>query len=91
MSAGLTVPTVHLNGSGGAALLQGYTEAAKALREALGLLENTSPNGRDYYPQGPEAIGRAQTEHQTRVTKLREVLSELRELSSAVRAAGRGP
>lgn len=55
-------PTVHLNGTSGEALFEQNYEASKAIREALEVLREAAPNGRDYYPQGPGAFEQAVTE-----------------------------
>jgi hypothetical protein len=49
------MPTVHLNGTSHKMLTEGYEEAHYTLglfTKAFGHIEF---NGRDYYPQGPEA------------------------------------
>jgi hypothetical protein len=40
-----------------------------------------SPNGRDYYPAGPEAFAAAVNENEARIAKLREVFAELEEMA----------
>ena len=52
----MTKPTIHLNGTSGEALLEGYRTAMEAVGEAVRKLNNeTHPNARDYYPQGNHA------------------------------------
>jgi len=43
-----------------------------------------SPNGRDYYPQGPGAIRQAEAEHQARIDKVRAVQQEIYDLMEAI-------
>lgn len=55
----MLIPTVHLNGTSGQDLLeqqQAVLDALRAVREAM---VAAMPNGRDYYPQGEDAIGEA--------------------------------
>jgi hypothetical protein len=77
-------PTIHLNGTSKAALLEDWEKAHEALTLGLRLLCQAAPNGRDYYPQGPEAIHKAQIEHCDRVQKIRNVLKDLEELSESI-------
>ncbi len=73
-------PTVHLNGTSAERLIDGYVAADNALRSAERALEESAPNGRDYYPQGDGAIGQAIKEHVARVEKLRAIRAEIQEL-----------
>jgi hypothetical protein len=70
-------PTVHLNGTHALELLEQHVEAIRALREAQSKLALACPNGRDYYPQGPDAIKTAMREHTARMSKLIEIIREL--------------
>lgn len=74
----LAKPTVHLNGTSRASLVEGYLKASLALDRALGALGLTYPNGRDFYVQGEGALKRAQLEHDDRLTRVRSVLEEVR-------------
>jgi hypothetical protein len=78
-------PTIHPNGSGRSAILDGYTAAARATGLAIDALCLTAPNGRDYATPGDRA--QARREHEARVAKLREVQAELLELARHVRRA----
>jgi hypothetical protein len=81
----LTVPTVHLNGTGKAGLIKQYEEAGSALYEAISKLRATAPHGRDYYVQkDPAALQKATAEHCARLEKLASVLEEVQELAIAV-------
>ncbi len=53
-----------------------------AVRAAEMALSMTAPNGRDYYPQGPEAIDRAISDHCARQAALASVFDQLQELSA---------
>jgi hypothetical protein len=56
-------PTFHLNGTSRDVLDQQYENALAKLQDAIKALEDASPNGRDYYLQGPNAFGIAQASH----------------------------
>lgn len=73
----LQKPTVHLNGTGLASLGRQYREASEGLRKALDAMGPMSPNGRDYYPQGPGAFHLAVEQHVARIAKVREALAEV--------------
>jgi hypothetical protein len=80
----LTFPTVHLNGTSKESLLEGYCEAINALHEAGRKLAAAYPNGRDYYVQGPSATSAAMKEHEARMNKLREIITELEAIAEHV-------
>ena len=73
-------PTVHLNGTGAETLMRQFEKAGQALRAALQALRDAAPNGRDYYPQGPNALRKAQEDHEARLQRLDAVLREIKEL-----------
>lgn len=85
----MKTPTIHLNGTSRAALLESYCDAGAAVRQALDKLADAAPNGRDYYTQGGDAIGVAVAEHVDRLRRLESVLAELSELAEAVDQFGR--
>ena len=78
------VPIVHHNGTSRAALVDQVCEAGMAITLALGKLASAAPNGRDYYPLGPEAFERASAEHRSRVERLVAVRTELEALAEAI-------
>lgn len=80
----LAVPTVHLNGTSGPALLEQLTEAHRAGTTFLEKLAQASPHGRDYYPQGPDAYLTASREHEARMKLVRGVLLELEAIVNKV-------
>lgn len=63
----MTLPTIHLNGTSLQALMDANDKAYRALGEAMEALAQAAPNGRDYYPQGPDALRAAISEHETRM------------------------
>ena len=77
----MTFPTIHMNGTSAADLLEGYRKAMDALHDAQNALAECGPNGRDYYPQGPEAMTAALAEHWQRREKLAKIHDEVQELA----------
>lgn len=56
-------PTVHINGTSAKCLFDGYLSAYRAANDLLDVCaDKIEFNGRDYYPQGPEAFTKAQAE-----------------------------
>lgn len=80
----LTLPTVHLNGTSRKDLIRDYETAMTAVHAAFTALQAAAPNGRDYYPQGPDACGRAEDEHRARLGHLEAVHTELTEILMAL-------
>ena len=76
----LTKPTIHLNGSSADRLAIDYRKAWQALDDAICAVQATAPNGRDYYVQGPDALGKANAEHLARLQRLSDVQKELEDL-----------
>ena len=73
----MLLPTIHTNGTSVGALLDAHMAALDALHAAIAAVIAAAPNGRDYYPQGPHAVGVAGAEHIARLGKLRDVQAEL--------------
>lgn len=86
----VTKPTIHLNGTSPEALLAQYEQSALAISQAIRLLEEASPHGRDYYPQGPQALTAARAEHVTRLEVLHGVQKELQQLIEHVASYNAG-
>ena len=82
----LTLPTIHLNGTSRERLIEQYTAAADAINDAYHALMAAAPNGRDYYPQGPQAMEAATREHIDRLSRLDAIHFELVELAEAIAA-----
>ncbi len=55
----LTLPTVHLNGTGKQTLLAEYENAFDKLREFCSAFQAATFHPRDYYVQGPDAYNQA--------------------------------
>jgi len=70
-------PTIHNNGSSPEDLRDSYAAARRLCRELGDALRACTPNGRDYYPQGPEALPLASEEHQDRQRAVKRLHDEL--------------
>ena len=77
-------PTIHLNGTSKESLLEDIEKAYAAIGEAQQALAQMTPNGRDYYPQGPDAIYKALEEHRQRQQKLEDVRKELQDIAEHI-------
>jgi hypothetical protein len=79
-------PMIHMNGTSAVDLLKGLEDAYSAVGVALDSMRNIGPNGRDYYPLGPEAMEAAQTQHRDRALRLHNVREELEAIIGAIDA-----
>jgi hypothetical protein len=77
-------PTIHMNGTSSRELLDQLCKAMLAISKAQEALSNAAPNGRDYYPQGGEALRMALDQHCARVRKLAEVRKELKAIADHI-------
>jgi hypothetical protein len=80
----MITPTIHLNGTSQDALLEQVTAAATAVFRACVALNQASPHGRDYYPQGENAFTQARAEHADRMARLTDVYRELEVIAQAI-------
>lgn len=80
----MNFPTLHLNGTSAKDLLEGFERAHEALREAMEMVAQTAPNGRDFYVQPQGAFQAAVAEHESRMERLRDVRLELEALAEHV-------
>lgn len=62
MTQPIALPTIHLNGTGAAALRDEYRKVRKLANETADALADATCNARDFYPQGPEAFQQAQAD-----------------------------
>ena len=76
-------PTIHLNGTSKRELYLAYYAAHNAVQDAIMALAQTTPHGRDYYPQGDQAYARASKEHRDRIAALKVILADLESLTLA--------
>lgn len=79
-------PTVHINGTSKAALLEGYCDAMNALLDAIKALETCSPNARDYYVNDGN-INAACHEHANRIADLVALRRDINKLAEHVAGA----
>lgn len=77
----MTKPTIHMNGTSPDDLLEQYRNAMDAIQAAGEMLAQCGPNGRDYYPQSPEALTSAIDEHRSRRERIEAVFEEVQELA----------
>lgn len=80
----LSIPSIHMNGTSKNELLEQLQTAYSAVDAAMLALANATPNGRDYYPQGPDAIRKAIIEHGERLAKLTTISKELETIALAI-------
>jgi hypothetical protein len=83
----MMIPTIHLNGTSPSSLFDDLMDAINAIRQAEEAVAKTAPSARDYYPQGPQAIGIATKEHSIRLEKLAQVREELEQIADTVSTA----
>lgn len=77
-------PTIHLNGTSAARLIEGYAHASIAVQDALTALDNLEFHQRDYYVQPAENWDTAVKEMQDRYARLLSVKAELDAISEAL-------
>jgi hypothetical protein len=80
----MIAPTVHLNGTSKADLLAGYRKALDAFEVLIDAMKEIAPNGRDYYPQSPEAIYEAMEDHTYRFVQIRHIKSQIEAIAKKV-------
>jgi hypothetical protein len=68
------LPTIHINGTGAETLRAEYQALSEALQAAEDRLLAATCNGRDFYPQGPDAYYVARQERDGMLAKLREIM-----------------
>ncbi len=88
--SGLAKPTIHLNGSSARRLLEENEVPRLLVLRSIEALERNGPNARDYYPQGQDAFGEAVRQHESRLSRLREVYCELNMLAGHIVEASGG-
>lgn len=58
----MKVPTVHMNGTSRDELVEQLCKVSRQFNNLMAALLDAAPNGRDYYPQGDNALRDAQEE-----------------------------
>lgn len=84
----IQLPTVHMNGTSKAELLDTLGEASEALDAAYRAVKQAGPNGRDYYPLGPGEMARAVTEHESRLLRIDDLKAEIEALMNGIDDGG---
>jgi hypothetical protein len=79
-----TIPTVHLNGTGFTDLRDGYAAAYDAIDKAMDALAKAELNGRDFYPQGPDAYYQARKERDAVFVLLRAAHNYVGEMLAGI-------
>lgn len=77
-------PLVHLGGTSREELRQQYERLEEALRGANEAIQAATPNGRDYYPHGPDALRQAIEEHNQRARWILSAWGEVIEILRAI-------
>ena len=77
-------PTIHSNGTALTTLLTDIGTALETGRAFRHALAATMPNGRDFYPQGGDAMLVAMHEHNKRVRDVDACLRELMDIAEQI-------
>lgn len=83
------LPVIHLNGTSASELLDSHRAALKGLGGALDALRRAAPNGRDYYPLGPDAFAEARDAHLARVAAIEGIIAEVEATALYIMDAGK--
>lgn len=73
----LTLPLVHLNGTGRDTLTKEYYAAYRSLKTSIEHFLDITCNARDYYPISDSAYTKARDHRDANFAKLKEVLDYL--------------
>lgn len=85
--AGITLPIIHMNGSGKKTLQETYDAAADSLQNFIKSWGNTEFNSRDYYvSRDPEAWNKAVAEREAMNAKIRDVRDYLQTIREHLHA-----
>lgn len=80
----MRIPTIHLNGTDAATLVDQNLAAMRAVGAAIKAMQEAMPNARDYYTQDGNAFKEATDEWADKLTRLRSVKDELTLLTEAI-------
>ena len=80
----VTVPTLHLNGTGKTTLRDEYAAAYDAIDKAINALASATLNGRDYYPQPEGAYHQARSERDAAIDQLRQAHQYVGEMLAGI-------
>lgn len=84
----MILPTIHNNGTSQDDLVEQLTAVNGYLMDALAAMLSAPPNGRDYYPQGPDAMARAGAAHRDRMDRIADVMAEIGDMALAISEGG---
>ena len=73
----MKLPTIHMNGSPRQMLLDEAETAYASMHDAIDAVRAMTVNGRDFYPQGPNAAQEAMREHERLIRQLCEARAEI--------------
>jgi len=85
----MKIPTIHLNGNSKESLLEEATEALSALDAAEKALHNITIHGRNFYPQGPDAINAALAEYRDLLARFEAIKEEVLAYAVAIDNGGK--
>ena len=77
-------PTIHMNGTSKADLLDGYCNVINALHKALEALQHNHPNTRDYYTQPAGTFEAAREQHRSQFLRINSVLQEIEQIAEGI-------
>jgi hypothetical protein len=80
----MQLPTIHMNGTSKRQLVEQLTDVSVRLDVAYEAMKKAAPNGRDYYPQGPEAMDRALVEFAKRLKAIDAVKEDIDAFINAI-------
>jgi len=80
----MTTPTIHSHGTPGKLLYSDYENAMNRAQDAIDALNNATLNGRDYYPQGPDAFESAVCQRVEMGQKLSSVYNDLQTIATSI-------
>lgn len=86
----VTIPTVHMNGDTREELIRVNMRVYEKAGDLLTALYQSGPNGRNFYPQGVEAIIHAAEEHRDRIEAVQRIKAEMEEIVHALQQGGDG-
>jgi hypothetical protein len=76
----IEAPTVHLNGTSKDSLIEPLDASYFLLDEAVKMMKQSAPNGRDYYVKEVDSLSRAMDQHLSRMKRVDDVMKEIEEL-----------
>lgn len=84
----MMIPSIHLNGTSKSDLIEQQCDVRRAADALLDALRKAGPNGRDYYPQGTDALRKAQAEYAERYAAVTKIRDDAEVLALAIHDGG---